>query len=144
MLTGKRTHGYLLFDLAHELGHITLKHVTAERSVIDQVIDSEANDDNEESAANRFALELLTGDPGCKIVPNGHGLNANGLANAAIISAQRHQIDPTHIILNYAHTQDKQLNQKRWPVANLAIKLICKDTPTDQELCDTLCWKRWI
>lgn len=133
ILTGKRTHGYLLFDLAHELGHITLRHVTAERSVIDREIDSEA-DDAEESAANRFALELITGDPGCKIVPNGHGLNANGLANAAVISGKRHQIDPTHIVLNYAHTQEKELNQKRWPVANLAIKLITKDTPTDQEL----------
>lgn len=132
VLTGKRTHGYLLFDLAHELGHITLGHVTADRAVIDQEIDSQA-DDNEESAANRFALELITGDPGCRIVPNGKNLNGNQLASAASIFAEKHRIDPVHIALNYAHTQ------KCWPVANLAIKLITRDTPSDQQImCDTL------
>lgn len=127
VLTGKRTHGYLLFDLAHELGHITLGHVTAERAVIDQEIDSQA-DDNEESAANRFALELITGDPGCRIVPNGRNLNGNQLASAASLFAEKHRIDPVHIALNYAHTQ------KCWPVANLAIKLITQDTLTDQQI----------
>lgn len=133
VLTGKRTHGYLLFDLAHELGHITLRHVTAERSVIDREIDSEAEDDDER-AANRFALELITGDPTCRIVPNGRNLRANELAKSAVMFGEKHNIDPTHIALNYAHTSEKSLNLKRWPVAIAAIKLIANDTPTDQQI----------
>ena len=133
VLTQKRTYGYMLFDLAHELGHISLGHVTAEHSIIDQKIDSEAEDEAE-SAANRFALELLTGNPGCRIVPNGRNLNGNQLAQAAILFGEKHQIDPMHIALNYAHTQEKVQNQKRWPVANHAVNLIAKETASDQDV----------
>ncbi|WP_394752794.1 ImmA/IrrE family metallo-endopeptidase [Crenothrix sp.] len=127
VLTQKHQHGYMLFDLAHELGHITLGHVSAERSVIDQKIDAEA-DDEDERAANRFALELITGNPECKIVPAGYNLNANELASVVERFGEKHQIDPLHIVLNYGH------NQKRWPVANLAINQITQNILTDQEI----------
>jgi IrrE N-terminal-like domain len=130
VLTRKNQYGYMLFDLAHELGHISLGHVTAESTVIDQKIDAEA-DDEDERAANRFALELLTGDPECKIVPAGHNLNANELASVVERFGKKHQIDPMHIALNYGHTQD------RFPVANLALKIISNNTQPDQEILNT-------
>ncbi|MDD5322141.1 MAG: ImmA/IrrE family metallo-endopeptidase [Methylococcales bacterium] len=130
VLTQNHPHGYTLFDLAHELGHITLGHVTAEHSIVDQKIDAEA-DDEDERAANRFALELLTGDPECKIVPTGRNLNRDELATAAIHYGEKNQIDPLHIVLNYAYSKN------HWGAANAAINQIAKNAPTDQEILRT-------
>ena len=66
VLTQIRPYGHLLFDLAHELGHVTLGHTNGGAWVIDKEIDADAEDE-EEQAANRFALELITGNPDCKI-----------------------------------------------------------------------------
>lgn len=126
VLTRKNAYGYMLFDLAHELGHISLGHVSAERSVVDQEIDAEASEEDER-AANRFALELLTGNPECKIVPVGRWLNGSELAFAAMVYAERNQVDPLHIVLNYGHTK------KLWGAANAAIKEIAGNAPPDQE-----------
>lgn len=60
VLTKRTAHGGLLFDLAHELGHIALNHLKPGGCIIDQEIDAEAKD-NDERAANNYALELLTG-----------------------------------------------------------------------------------
>ncbi len=130
VLTQNHPHGYALFDLAHELGHITLGHITPEHSIVDQKIDADA-DDEDERAANRFALELLTGDSECKIVPTGHNLNSNELASAAIHYGEKNQIDPLHIVLNYAYSKN------HWAAANLAIAQIAKNAPTDQEILHT-------
>ena len=73
VLTQIRPYGHLLFDLAHELGHVTLGHTQGGAWVIDAEIDADAEDE-EEQAANRFALELITGNPDCKIVPRGRHL----------------------------------------------------------------------
>lgn len=126
-LTQNRPHGYMLFDLAHELGHISLGHVSKGHSVIDRKIDLES-DDEDEKAANRFALELLTGDPECKIVPTGKNLNANELATAASRYGVQHHIDPFHIVLNYGYSKN------HWGAANAAVKLIAKNEPTDQRV----------
>ncbi|NOU23718.1 MAG: ImmA/IrrE family metallo-endopeptidase [Methyloglobulus sp.] len=127
VLTQSHPHGYMLFDLAHELGHVTLGHVTAEHSIVDQKIDAEA-DDEVERAANRFALELLTGDPECTIVPVGRNLNGHELASAAIHYGDSNQVDPLHIVLNYGHSK------KHWGAAHSAIKEIAKNALTDQEI----------
>jgi len=126
-LTQKRPHGYMLFDLAHELGHISLGHVNEGHSIVDRKIDLES-DNEDEKAANRFALELLTGDPECKIVPTGRNLNANELATAASRYGVHHKIDPFHIVLNYGYSK------QHWGVANAAIKLIAKNELTDQRV----------
>lgn len=131
VLTQKKPHGFMLFDLAHELGHISLGHVTTEHSIIDKKIDAEA-DDEAERAANRFALELLTGDPECKIVPVGRNLNANELVNAARLFGEKNQVDPLHIILNYGYST------KHWGAAQLAINEITRDTPSDQAVLQSL------
>lgn len=134
VLTQNHPHGYALFDLAHELGHITLGHVSAEHSVIDQKIDAEA-DDEDERAANRFALELITGNPECKIVPVGRWLSGNELASAALYHGHNNQIDPLHIVLNYGHSK------KLWGAAHAAINEIAKNTQTDQEILRNTLWQ---
>lgn len=130
VLTQNHPHGYALFDLAHELGHITLGHVTSERYIVDQKIDAEA-DDEDERAANRFAMELLSGDPECKIVPRGRNLNGDELATAAILYGEKNKIDPLHIVLNYGYSQ------KHWGAAHAAINKIAKNAQTDQEILHT-------
>jgi hypothetical protein len=50
---------YWLFDLAHELGHISLGHVTEEAVVDIEAPEIHSSDDSEESAASSFALDLL-------------------------------------------------------------------------------------
>jgi len=125
VLTSGRPHGFLVFDLAHELAHIALGHVTNGRCVVDQEIDANA-EDPDERAANRFALELLTGDPDCAIVPRGRHLYGPELAAQAIRYGEKHRIDPLHVALNYGYTQ------QRWPVALAAIKQLAENTPPDQ------------
>ena len=55
---------YWLFDLAHELGHIALGHITDDGIVdIDQIgPHPDGGDDDEEQMATRFALDLLLPD----------------------------------------------------------------------------------
>jgi len=130
VLTKRSAHGYLLFDLAHELGHIVLKHLKDGGCIIDQKIDADAEDEDER-AANRFALELLTGDAECRIVPAGRNLTGSELANAAVRHGQSNKIDPTHVALNYGHSHG------HWPVAINAVKQIVGSSPSDQELIRT-------
>jgi transcriptional regulator with XRE-family HTH domain len=52
---------FWLFDLAHELGHIALGHVT-EAGVVDGDLRRPDPDDREERAANDYALDLLVPD----------------------------------------------------------------------------------
>ena len=61
VLTKGRTHGYLVFDLAHELGHIVLGHLNQSKMIVDEKIN--ANDTETEileQQADEFALELLS------------------------------------------------------------------------------------
>lgn len=127
VLTQRKPYGHLLFDLAHELGHITLGHTQGGRWVIDATIDDNAEGEDEK-AANRFALELITGNPECKIVPTGRNLSPSQLANAAMRYGEAHQIDPLHIALNYGHST------RQWGVAIEALKLIAQDAASDQQI----------
>jgi len=128
VLTQKKSHGYLLFDLAHELGHITLGHTQGGQWVIDDKIDAE-DDDEREQAANRFAMELITGNPDLRIVPRGKHLYPNQLARAAKDYGEAHGVDPLHIVLNYAYN-----NKTHWPTAEAAIKLIAASKESDQAI----------
>lgn len=127
VLTKRQKHGFLLFDLAHELGHIALNHVQPGSFIVDQKIDANAEDEDER-AANRFALELLTGDAECRIVPTGRNLTGSELASAATRHGVSRNIDPTHVALNYGYSIG------HWPVATIAVKQIVGDAPDDQDI----------
>jgi len=110
---------WLLFILAHELAHIALGHVEDDGVIIDENVKNNVKDD-EETDANAFAEELLTGNAENRFHSSGSWPNANQLAECAKSIAKDMRIDPGHIVLNYAYTMGK----KFWPVANAALKLL--------------------
>lgn len=112
---------WLLFILAHELGHIIRRHISGNSVLVDEVVDRKSADE-EEKAANAFALEVLTGNPELQVfpVPVGHRASAQGLARAARQAGTHERIDPGHIILNCAY----QTGGNFFAVANAALKLL--------------------
>lgn len=52
----------LVFDLAHELGHLALGHLEQKAVLIDECIECDSNGDDEENEASQFATKLLLGD----------------------------------------------------------------------------------
>lgn len=107
----------LLFHLAHELGHVILKHVDLDGILIDDKVDVESQEE-EEIAANQFAIELLTGSPNTHYKPTGRWLKSSVLAKAAARKSQEDHVDPGHIVLSYAHYLD------HWGAGMGALKLL--------------------
>lgn len=107
------------FTLAHEIGHIALGHVPAD----DILVDAEdpagtADHDEEETAADRYALEVLLGDPDPDIRLNHETFNHAMLAEVVMRAGPQHGIDPGTLALAVAHRRNA------WPVAMAAMKLI--------------------
>jgi hypothetical protein len=117
----KNTHysAWLLFILAHELGHIVQGHVGSDGVLIDEQVDRNSTDE-EEKTANAFALELLTGNPESQVFPVGPRVSARALARAAYQAGAHEQIDPGHLILNCAY----HVGSSFFAVANAALKLL--------------------
>lgn len=109
---------WLLFILAHELGHIVRGHIQSDGVLVDDKIADEGSD-SEEGEANDFAVELLTGR-NTRYRATGTWPNAIELANEARRISQRELVDPGHIVLNYAHA----MNEQFFPVANAALKIL--------------------
>lgn len=118
----KKASGWLLFDLAHELGHICCGHVGADAAIVDEIVDQESTD-TEEAEANEFAIELLTGNATTRVAAPDRWPNAVELTRQAQALATRMQSDPTHIVLNYAHSMSATGGQF-WGVANAALKIL--------------------
>ncbi len=96
----------LAFYLAHEIGHLLLGHLgpgdtvycddNIERNIIDE----------EETQADRFALELLTGRPDPHL-DQVYGMTAPKLARAATRYGIRHQIDPAIVAMIYGKCAER-------------------------------------
>ncbi|SOB80696.1 protein of unknown function [Sphingomonas guangdongensis] len=92
------------FTLAHELGHVALGHLEGAPALVDMDDPAKAGDkDEEETAADRFALELLTGTPTPTIDTDGASYNAPGLARAVEQAAPRYRIEPGTLALCLAY-----------------------------------------
>lgn len=111
---------WLLFILAHELGHIVRGHVSQNGVLVDEHIAKDSTDE-QEAEANATAVEILTGDSGCRFSSPGRWLNAKKLAMAAKEHGRIHQIDPGHIVLNYSNYKGPSFHA----LGNAALKLIC-------------------
>lgn len=107
---------WMVFILAHELGHIALNHVPKGGAVIDGDLQS-ASGEEEERQANEFASVLLTGKPDLGLSSHGT-INASSLARAAQAFALRYRISPGVAALNWG------FNTQNWPVANGAVKIL--------------------
>jgi len=107
------------YILAHEIGHIVLQHASGLAAVID--VDDPLrmkDEDDEELTANRFALELLTGDPEPRVQSDAAQFSASQLARAALDAAAAARIDPGVLALCLAHATT------RWQQGFGALKMI--------------------
>jgi hypothetical protein len=104
------------FILAHELGHIYHGHLADVDVLIDYKL-QEGEDDEEERAANLFAVELLTGIPNITF-SSPYLLKADELARAAVQSGEKLNVEPGVIVLNYGKTKGT------WSLANAALALV--------------------
>lgn len=134
----KRAPAWLLFDVAHELGHGVLGHVQPGGALVDDLIDRESID-ADEVAANRFALELLSGMPGMRTTAT-NWPKAAALAEEAMLLAVERQTDPGVIILNYAFSMGPDF----FPVGNAALSHLTgqPDGPSliRRKMADALDW----
>ena len=96
------------YIIAHEIGHIFQDHADDIAAVLDVEDPLEvAEPDPEEQAADRFALELLTGDPAPRIEANIEQFSATQLADAAMAAALDFRVDAGVLALCLAHATGK-------------------------------------
>lgn len=116
VLTSNKKHAaWLLFDLAHELGHIVHGHVHDDEVWVDDKIDFSATQ-VEEREANEFAVELLTGSPETQ-VEAASWPPAVELAQKAMQIGREESIDPGALILNFAYHDSGNI----WKLANAGL-----------------------
>jgi hypothetical protein len=108
------------FYLAHELAHISLAHLTKDPVIVDmeQAVPSLEDPDAEEGSADRFALELLTGDPQPVVLPSGPHYSARELARVALNSADMLQVEPGTLALCFGYSTGD------WATANASMERI--------------------
>jgi hypothetical protein len=117
VLTSMKKKGFLLFDLAHELAHIALCHLEANSSLIDiELGKGSSAEDNEEKEADRFALEILSGNPDSIAPTTNKKVQLPLLVSWAKQVSLRERVEPCHAILSFA----KKNNQ--WAIAQTALK----------------------
>jgi Zn-dependent peptidase ImmA (M78 family) len=119
IVLSKKAHpAYLLFHLAHELGHIANGHLAQDGFLVDQKIGEGNRDDADENEADAYAIRLLNGaEIKYTAAPN---LIRNGkqLYQSAESKAKATGVDVGHIILNYGH------GQGNFQIAAAALKFI--------------------
>lgn len=108
--------GYLL---AHELGHIHLGHLSGSDALLEGEDPLTAGEkDDEERAADDYALELLTGTKDPSISTDTDQYTATTLANTVRIFGPQLGIDPGTLALCVGHFT------ARWPQSIGALKIL--------------------
>ncbi|EHS53020.1 hypothetical protein PDO_4482 [Rhizobium sp. PDO1-076] len=96
---------WLLFVLAHELGHIAKGHLPEHdgEAIVDDTVDVDGGGrDQQEEEANGYSTHVLA--PGGKEVRLGQPLpRAPELAEIALAYARAHGMSPGYVILNAVH-----------------------------------------
>jgi hypothetical protein len=107
----------IAFYLAHELGHIALGHLAADKQIVDLQDEEPAfARDNEEMEADAYALELLTGKPSLTVLTTGPGrVHGRSVAQAATAAAGELQIEPGTLALCFGYSTGD------WRTANAAL-----------------------
>lgn len=105
---------WLAFHLAHELGHVMLKHVGTDQSLLDPSLFRRADGGKSEREADAFACEVLTGDRDPRI--GDRKLTAPELAAFVEQESIRRGVDAGVLALVYAKSND------RWAPAQKALK----------------------
>jgi hypothetical protein len=121
VLLGRDAHypAPVAFALAHEMGHIAKGHVGASGVLVDDdTVMSASTVDAEETEANKFALEVLTGSADPDIRANVTSFNSAQLAQAVLQSAGSYRIEPGTLALCLAYRTNN------WRVAMAALRRI--------------------
>ncbi|PBQ22009.1 hypothetical protein CCL08_01690 [Pseudomonas congelans] len=127
VLSSKKECGYLLFHLAHELGHIALGHLDDNGAIVDtEIAKSSSGKEPDEVDADNYALELLAGRSGAKLRLS-RPMSAPSLAQVVSNYGVVNGIDPTHVVLNCAH------NGNYWGLCTNTLKLLASEMP-DQKI----------
>jgi hypothetical protein len=110
-----------LFILAHELGHIALGHleengILADEEIgqVTETLTSNEQSDDQEIAADRYAMGLLRGENIDFTLMDYFGRSnatASGLASRATKESRNRSIDVGHLLLSYAY------QSKNWTAA---------------------------
>ena len=108
---------WLLFHLAHELGHIVLGHLQGTNILVDEEVQGDT--DAEETEANQFAVELLTGHTRRSYEYG--SVNAAQLATVAQAVGRDGDVSPGFIVLSHGRMTGN------WGAANGALKIIERD-----------------
>jgi len=118
-----RTDSYVApmsFTLAHEIGHVMLGHLSGADAVVDFEAPLESPDpgDEEEIAADRFALELLTGQGQPEVITDADRFTATQLAHAVSNQGPGLGIEPGVLAMCAGH------GTKQWDKTYGALKII--------------------
>jgi hypothetical protein len=107
----------IAFSLAHEIGHVALGHLFESAALVDLEDPGESLDgDDEELAADRFALSLLTGTADPEIKTNVTRFTARALARAVLEAGPARGIEPGTLALCWAY------RTKQWSLATAALR----------------------
>lgn len=129
VLTKKDDHpDWMLFILAHELGHLANRHLTEVdgQAIVDEAVDKDDSiSDMQEREANGYALQLLTAkQSGIQI--GGTVPDARHLATRAINFGRIHAISPGHVILN-AVSNTRINGHQLFPLGRAALKFLPRE-----------------
>jgi hypothetical protein len=108
---------WIAFYLAHELGHIALSHVDRDQALVDlDPGERVVSPDDEEAAADAWALELLTGQARLEVRPADENQSARELARVARTAGAQLAIEPGTLALAFGYTTGE------WRIANGSLK----------------------
>ncbi len=127
VISSKRKHdAWLIFILAHELGHLFLNHLNKTGNIIFDS-DLEIPDNNEEADANNFAINFLIKD--INNIPDINSVSTFKLINILKPESQKFKIDAGVLSLMYAFKSNNFPSVSRalnsmYSGANASVKVI--------------------
>jgi hypothetical protein len=134
LISKKRSsRAWLAFIVAHEIGHISCKHLEASGSIIDvslqeqTTFEVESSMDAQEREADKFALTLLGGNAADDVVRSWPTWLSP--VEIAVRARQAHaalHIESGHLVLRYA------FQTKRWPDGMTAMNFLSEDTNAEE------------
>ncbi len=126
ILSGRKSPSWIAFIVAHELGHIHHSHLKPGQTLVDEKIDSQA-EEQEEVDANTYAALLLTGHSNLGL-HSASRMNINQLAYQAEEFGKNYRVAPGVAALNYG------FNTREWALANGALSLLEKGDDAGADL----------
>ena len=111
------------FTLAHEMGHVALRHLDGATTLVDVEDPATGGDgDADEKAADRFALQVLTGMSEPDIRTDRDSFGGRQLAQAVLDAGPPRGIDPGALALCVG------FRTGRWPAAMSSLRYIYGDS----------------